>query len=36
MYWPPDAETDGGQEEKGTTGDEMIRWAHQLNEQEFE
>ena len=32
----PDAGKDGGQEEKGTTEDEMVGWHHQLNEHEFE
>ena len=32
----PDAGRDWGQEEKGTTEDEMIGWAHGLNGQEFE
>ena len=27
--------TDWGQEEKGTTEDEMARWPHQLNADEF-
>ena len=27
----PDARKDGGQEEKGTTEDEMVGWCHQLN-----
>ena len=37
MYWLPDAGTNGGQEEeKGTTGNEMIRWPHRLNGLEFE
>ena len=27
---------DGGQEEKGTTEDEMLGWHHQLNGHEFE
>ena len=26
----------GGQEEKGVTEDEMVRWHHQLNGHEFE
>ena len=44
--WPPDAKSwligkdpdagkDWGQEEKGTTEDEMVRWHHQLNGHEF-
>ena len=47
MLWPPDAESqltgkdpdageDGGQEEKGTTEDEVVRWHHRLNEHECE
>ena len=32
----PDAGRDGGQEEKGTTEDEMAGWRHQLNGREFE
>ena len=32
----PDAEKDWGQEEKGTTEDEMIGWHHRLNGHEFE
>ena len=32
----PDAGKDWGQEEKGTTEDEMIEWHHQLNGYEFE
>ena len=32
----PDAGKDWGQEEKGTTEDEMLRWLHWLNAQEFE
>ena len=31
-----DARRDWGQEEKGTTEDEMARWDHQLNGHEFE
>ena len=31
----PDAVTDWGQEEKGTTEDEMARWHHQLKAHEF-
>jgi len=27
---------DGGQEEKGSMGDEMVGWHHQLNGHEFE
>ena len=47
VLWPPDVESqltgkdlyarkDGGQKEKVTTEDEMIRWHHQLNGHEFE
>ena len=32
----PDAGKDWGQEEKGATEDEMIRWHHWLNAHEFE
>ena len=32
----PDAGKDGGQEEKGTTEDEMVWWHHQLNGHESE
>ena len=32
----PDAGKDWGQEEKGTTEDEMVGWHHQLNRHEFE
>ena len=32
----PDAERDWGQEEKGTTEDEMAGWHHQLDGHEFE
>ena len=46
ILWPPDAESgliwedpdvgkDWGQEEKGTTEDEMIGWHHQHNGHEF-
>ena len=31
----PDAGKDWGQEEKGTTEDEMVGWHHQLNGHEF-
>ena len=31
-----DAGRDWGQEEKGTTEDEMARWHHQLNGHEYE
>ena len=47
ILWPPDAKTqligkdsdagrDWGQEEKGTTEDEMVGWHHQLDGHEFE
>ena len=47
ILWPPDAKSwliwkdpdagkDRGQEEKGTTEDEMIGWHHRLNGHEFE
>ena len=37
LIWKdPDAGTDWGQEEKGTTEDEMVGWHHQLNGHEFE
>ena len=47
VFWPPhakscligkdsDAWRDWGQEEKGTTEDEMAGWHHQLNGREFE
>ena len=47
ILWPPDAKSqltgrgpdagkDWGQEEKGTTKDEMVRSHHQLNKHEFE
>ena len=47
VFWPPDAKnwliwedadagTDWGQEEKGTTEDEMAGWHHQLDGHEFE
>ena len=46
ILWPPDAKNwliwkdpdtgkDGGQEEKGTTEDEMVGWHHRLNGHEF-
>ena len=46
VLWPPDAKSwfickdpdagkDRGQEEKGTTEDEMVGWHHQLNVCEF-
>ena len=31
----PDAGTDWGQEEEGTTEDEMVGWHHQLNGRGF-
>ena len=37
LIWKdPDAGKDWGQEEKGTTEDEMVGWHHWLNEHEFE
>ena len=47
VLWPPDAKSwliwkdpdagrDWGQEEKGTTEDEIAGWHHQLNEHEFD
>ena len=47
ILWPPDAKSwlvwkypdagkDWGQEEKGTTEDETVRWHHWLNGHEFE
>ena len=47
IIWPPDAKSwviwkdsdagrDWGQEEKGTTKDEMVRWHHRLNGYGFE
>ena len=47
VFWPldvkswliwkdPDAGRDWGQEEKGTTEDEMAGWHHQLDGHEFE
>ena len=37
LIWKdPDAGKDWGQEEKGTTEDEMIGWHHQLEGHEFE
>ena len=47
ILWPPDVKSwliwkdpragkDCGQEEKGTTEDEMAGWHHQLNGREFE
>ena len=36
LIWKdPDAEKDWGQEEKGTTEDEMVGWHHWLNGHEF-
>ena len=46
IIWPPDAKSlligkdpdagrDCGQEEKGTTEDEMVGWHHRLNGHEF-
>ena len=32
----PDAGTDGGQEEKRATKDEMVGWHHRLSGHEFE
>ena len=31
----PDTRQDGGQEEKGTTEDDMVGWHHRLNGDEF-
>ena len=47
ILWPPDAKSrllgkdpdagkDGGQEEKGTTEEEIVGWHHRLNGHEFE
>ena len=37
LIWKdPDAVKDWGQEEKGTTEDEMVGWHHRLNGHEFE
>ena len=37
LIWKdPDAGKDWGQEEKGTTGDDMVGWHHQFNGHEFE
>ena len=47
IFWPPDGKNwltgknpdagkDWGQEEKGTTEDEMVRWHHWLNGHKFE
>ena len=37
LIWKdPDAGKDWGQEEKGTTADEMVGWYHWLNGREFE
>ena len=36
LIWKdPDVEKDWGQEEKGTTEDEMVGWHHRLNGREF-
>ena len=36
LIWKdPDAQKDWGQEEKGMTEDEMVRWHHRLNGHEF-
>ena len=35
VLWPPDAEKDWGQQEKGMTGDEMVGRHHWLNGHEF-
>ena len=35
LWKDPDAGNDWGQEEKGTTEDEMVGWHHQLNGHEF-
>ena len=36
LIWKePDASKDWGQEEKGMTEDQMVRWHHRLNEHEF-
>ena len=37
LIWKdPDAGKDWGQEEQGTTGDEMVGWHHRLNGHEFQ
>ena len=36
ILWPPDAKSQIGQEEKGTTEDDMVGWHHQLYGHEFE
>ena len=37
LIWKdPDAGNDWGQEEKGTTEEEMVGWHHRLNGYEFE
>ena len=36
IWKDPDAGIDWGQEEKGTTKDEMVGWHHRLNEHEFQ
>ena len=35
ILWLPDARKDWGQEEKGTTEDEMAGWHHRLDGHEF-
>ena len=35
-HWNSDTGRDWGQEEKGTTEDEMAGWHHQLDGREFE
>ena len=38
VFWPPDSDAgkDWGQEENGTTEDEMAGWHHRLDGHEFE
>ena len=36
ILWPPHAGRDWGQEEKGTTEDEMVGWHHRLDGRQFE
>ena len=36
LFQDPDAGRDWGQEEKGTTEDEMVGWHHRLDGHEFE
>ena len=36
LHPEPPAKLGGGQEEKGTTEDEIVGWHHGLNEHEFE